>query len=148
MNREPPKLIDWNEILEKRRDEVCIANLKQSSAIVRNVTRYRRSSVDSDSESIPEYHKYDNNHLVKSLDRKKYFQPEVKKYIQHQLVDISHLNENERKDIRFTKIGYAIALFNNRPIVVSQFFVFSSDAKLYKMFNGPSEQLKSRKVDG
>lgn len=118
--REQPKLIDWNEILEKRKADDLAGGIggetvKQSSAVVRNVSRYLHSSLDSGSESphndYPRYPADSNGCVVRNgqpvvADRKRYFPPEVKRYIHHQPVDISNLTETERKDIHLTKIEY------------------------------------------
>lgn len=114
------KLVDseaqWKDLQRKQEemnnqngDQFSQINLAQN-AVVRHVSGYINSGMESDTEtqrnSTLNRTKKKQRSRSKSpeLNRKDRLAAEMKKHIEYELVDPLCLNENEKKDIKYTKI--------------------------------------------
>lgn len=146
MNANEYKLVDsepqWKEVQRQKLEKSATASsytLPRPSfahnAAVRHVSGYVNSGLESDTE------KYDDSTLnrVKRRQKLKTKSPEtarreplaseVKRHIEYQLVDPVTLSENEKRDIKYTKIEYVVrlmikySLFATRLLIEAKFCI-------------------------
>ncbi|KAJ6220117.1 hypothetical protein RDWZM_005929 [Blomia tropicalis] len=115
--QEQPQLVQWNnDLLEKRPTNpvtVMSENMKHSNAIVRNVTNFYGDEENNDRSGR---HQNRNHHQTPSYDNRmgNYLPVDMKKFINHELVDSSNMSENEKRDIKFTNVESAAKLYKLR----------------------------------
>lgn len=101
--QDQPQLVSWNDILERQKEASQLANSKQASAVVRNVTNYY---LEQGNENHSESNRL-NAKLTcptKQMSRNMYLPSDLRKYIHQEPIDSSNLTESERKDIKFTNV--------------------------------------------
>ncbi|XP_042906653.1 band 4.1-like protein 4 [Parasteatoda tepidariorum] len=106
----------WREI--QRQQEQIQARTTQA-AVVRNLSKrrsgYLNSGLETESESNYHQRRRHRRHRSRSPDSKSSIIPqEVKQYIDYNLIDPSTLTEEEKKDIKYTKVQADSRLFKMR----------------------------------
>lgn len=134
------KLIDsesqWKDLQRKQQindridGDILRTNLAQN-AVVRHVSGYLNSGLESDTETTRHStlnrtkKKQRSRSKSPEVNRKERIPTEMKKHFEYQLVDPITLTENERKDIKYTKI----------ESVLNYLFSYKYKTKVYLNFS-------------
>ncbi|XP_054159627.1 band 4.1-like protein 4 [Oppia nitens] len=135
-NNYSDKLVDtesqWRDLQQKQQqmnglngqiDDRSLRPNGPQSAVVRHVSGYVNSGLESDAETTTHHstlNRNKNKEIRRSrskspdVNRRDRLPPEMKKHFEYQLVDPMSLTENERKDIKYTKIETDSRLFKIR----------------------------------
>ncbi|KAF8763316.1 band 4.1-like protein 4 isoform X1 [Argiope bruennichi] len=107
----------WKEV-QRQQQERQQEQARMQNAVVRDLSKrksgYMNSGLETESESNYSHRRRHRRHRSRSPDSKAVLPHEVRKYIDYNLIDPSTLTEEEKRDIKYTKIQADSRLFKIR----------------------------------
>ncbi|GFY51572.1 band 4.1-like protein 4, partial [Trichonephila inaurata madagascariensis] len=107
----------WKEV-QRQQHERQQEQARMQNAVVRDLSKrksgYMNSGLETESESNYSHRRRHRRHRSRSPDSKSALPHEVKKYIDYNLIDPSTLTEEEKRDIKYTKVQADSRLFKIR----------------------------------
>ncbi|GIY76746.1 band 4.1-like protein 4 [Caerostris darwini] len=107
----------WKEV-QRQQHERQQEQARMQNAVVRDLSKrksgYMNSGLETESESNYSQRRRHRRHRSRSPDSKSALPHEVKKYIDYNLIDPTALTEEEKRDIKYTKVQADSRLFKIR----------------------------------